>query len=131
MRMMFVPLACLAACAPNPDYGSGPYPIPPAAPAGETYRAIGTEPFWDLRIGSQLAFTDRGMGLAVVEPKPHPIHGFAGEIYQGRRLNVNITHVRCSDGMSDRTYPDTVQVRVDGREYRGCGAASTWFDSVD
>ena len=38
------------------------------------------------------------------------IIGFAGEIYQTPRINVNIVHAQCSDGMSDRTYPDKVQV---------------------
>ena len=55
---------------------------------------------------------------------PKVIHGFAGEIYQTRRINVNIVHKSCSDGMSDRTYPDTVQVTVDGTRYEGCGGAA-------
>ena len=49
------------------------------------------------------------------------ILGFAGEIYQTPRINVNIVHAQCSDGMSDRTYPDKVQVTVDGRRFNGCG----------
>ena len=41
---------------------------------------------------------------------------------------MNIVHRQCSDGMSDRTYPDTVHVRVDGRQrYRGCGAPIAYF----
>ena len=119
-------IALLAACTAYP-----PRPTLPAHEGAETYRAIGTEPFWDLRIGRELVFTDRGVGLTVVQPTPRPIHGFAGDIYQTPRIHVNINHIRCSDGMSDRSYPDTVQVRVDGREYRGCGAASRWFDQVD
>jgi uncharacterized membrane protein len=34
---------------------------------------------------------------------------------------VNIVHGTCSDGMSDRVYPDKVQVTVDGRQFTGCG----------
>jgi heat shock protein HslJ len=34
---------------------------------------------------------------------------------------VDITHVECSDGMSDRTYHDTVTVTLRGRTLRGCG----------
>jgi uncharacterized membrane protein len=34
---------------------------------------------------------------------------------------VNIVHGRCSDGMSDRAYPDKVQVTVDGRRFNVCG----------
>ena len=119
---------------PYPPYPQPGYPAPtppPAYPGAERYRAIGTEPFWDLRIGRDLVFTDRGTNLNVTQPAPQPIVGFAGEIYRTQRIEVNITHGECTDGMSDRTYPDTVHVRVDGRDYRGCGASSDWFDSVD
>ncbi len=94
------------------------------------YRAIGTEPFWDIAIGRDLVFTDRGNDFAVAEPAPVPIRGVAGETYRGRRLLVNIVHTRCSDGMSDRVYPDTVNVTVDGRPYRGCGAPTAFFSQI-
>ncbi len=104
------------------------YPSDPADPAKQgNYRAIGNEPFWDLTIGRDLVFTDRGTNFSVTEPTPPVRSGFAGEIYQGRRINVNIVHSRCSDGMSDRSYPDTVNVTVDGRAFRGCGANAAFF----
>ncbi len=111
---------------PYPPYPpTSPYPPPapyPTPPGAGDYRALGTEPFWDLTIGSRdMIFTDRGTGLTVSQPTPTPISGTAGPIYRTQRLEVNVTHTPCSDGMSDRTYPDTVQVRVDGRLYRGCG----------
>ena len=126
-----LPLIALALAACE-TYPPGPGYPPPGNPQGEaTYRAIGTEPFWDLEIGRDMVFTDRGNdNLRVVQPTPRPINGVAGEIYQTQRLNVNIVHSRCSDGMSDRTYPDTVQVRVDGREFRGCGAPIGFFSEV-
>jgi len=126
---------------PGPAYpGPGQYPQQgypqqgypqPGYPSGQAnYRAIGTEPFWDLDIGRELVFTDRGNNMQVVQQTPRPINGTAGEIYRTQRLEVNVVHSRCSDGMSDRTYPDTVQVRVDGREYRGCGAPSEFYSQV-
>ena len=122
----------LAACQtypPGPGYPPGS--PPPAYPGEATYRAIGTEPFWDLEIGRDMVFTDRGNNnFRVIERTPRPIVGVAGEIYQTPRLNVNIVHGRCSDGMSDRTYPDSVTVRVDGREFRGCGAPIAFFGEV-
>lgn len=142
MRMTFaLPLLALglAACQTypqGPGYpGQGPVgypePYPSGTPYGQaSYRAIGNEPFWDLEIGRDLIFTDRGNDVRVVQPTPRPISGFAGEIYQTQRLNVNIVHSRCSDGMSERTYPDTVTVRVDGRDYRGCGANIAFFSQV-
>jgi heat shock protein HslJ/uncharacterized membrane protein len=113
--------------------GPGQPTYPPANyPSGETsYRAIGTEPFWDLEIGRDLIFTDRGNNVSVSQPAPQPINGVAGETYQTPRLEVNIVHRQCSDGMSDRSYPDTVDVRVDGRQrYRGCGAPIAYYEQV-
>ena len=114
--------------APYPEpYPPQGYPVPPGA---NDYRASGTEPFWDLTIGRDITFNDRGTGLTVVQPTPQAINGVAGEIYRTQRLEVNITHSRCNDGMSDRTYPDTVQVYVDGRLYRGCGGAASASDPL-
>lgn len=112
------PLALLAAC-----YGPPP-PAPPITPnpPGGVYRAVGTEPFWDLTIDPrQMIFTDRGNNHRVAQPTPPVIVGIAGEIYRAQRLEVNIVHSQCSDGMSDRTYPDRVQVTADGRRFTGCG----------
>ena len=74
-----------------------------------------------------MVFTEANApGQRIAEPQPRAIHGFAGDIYQGRRINLNIVHgQRCSDGMSDRVYPDKVQVRVDDRSFEGCGGAPT------
>ena len=142
MRMIFValPLALgLAACqtTSSDPYGPQgypePYPAPYPGPPVEqgNYRAIGTEPFWDLAIGRNLVFTDRGSNIEVVQPTPAVQTSVAGEIYTTKRLRVNIVHAKCSDGMSDRTYPDTVQVYVDNRLYRGCGAPAAFFVEVD
>ena len=110
-------LALLAGCMQPPP----PPPITPNPP-GSTYRALGTEPFWDLTIDSrQMIFTDRGNNVSVAAATPRVIIGIAGEIYQTPRLSVNIVHAQCSDGMSDRTYPDKVQVTADGHHYEGCG----------
>lgn len=104
----------LAGCATLPS----PAPMPEAS-----YRAVGTEPFWVLKLdGRQMVFAEANSGIPVIEPQPRPIHGFAGDIYQGKRIGLNIVHgQRCSDGMSDRVYPDRVQVRIDGRSFEGCG----------
>jgi len=119
-------LLCLTAFAAlGGCEGYGPVPPPPPLtpnPPGGVYRAVGTEPFWDLTIDErQMVFTDRGNNVQVPQPTPRVIIGIAGEIYQTPRLNVNIVHAQCSDGMSDRTYPDKVQVTVDGKRFEGCG----------
>ena len=106
--------------------GCGAYPPPPPVtpnPPGGAYHAVGTEPFWDLTINeTQMVFTDRGTNESVTQPTPPVIVGIAGEIYTAPQLHVNIVHSgKCSDGMSDRTYPDKVQVDALGKRYEGCG----------
>jgi uncharacterized membrane protein len=93
--------------------------VPPAPSAA--YHAVGTEPFWNLAIDSRNIIFSRPDAQPVVQPRPQPITAFAGEIYRTQRIDVNIVHARCSDGMSDRVYPDKVQVTVDGTRYDGCG----------
>ncbi len=111
----FVPVLALALAA------CSTVPAPPAS--NDVYRALGTEPFWGLTIDQrEIVFTEANApGARVVQPTPRVIVGVAGEIYQTPRINVNIVHAACSDGMSDRTYPDKVQVRVDDRAFEGCG----------
>ncbi len=133
MISALVPVALgLAACqtAPYPPQPyQAPYPGPPVD-RGE-YRAIGTEPFWDLTLGTRMTFTNRGNNLSVSEMTPPAQNGVAGTMYSGRRIRVNVVRSRCSDGMSERKYPDTVQVYVDGKLYQGCGAPASFFLSVD
>ncbi len=105
----FAIIAGLGACAPLPG--------PPPAP----YHALGTEPFWNLLIDEHDVTFVQPDQQPIKQPTPAVIHGFAGEIYQTARINVNIVHGQCSDGMSDRVYPDKVQVTVDGKRFNGCG----------
>ena len=93
------------------------HPAPPPAP----YRALGTEPFWNLLIDERNLTFIQPEAAPILQPTPALIHGVAGEIYQTPRINVNIVHAQCSDGMSDRVYPYKVQVTVDGRRFDGCG----------
>ena len=108
----FLPLAMLpmvAACLPHP----------PPAPA--PYRAVGQAMNWTLLI-DDMHITWLVPGRApLTQPKPQVIVGIAGEIYQTERLNVNIVHQPCRESRSNRVYPDTVQVYVDGKQYTGCG----------
>ncbi len=111
--MKRLPILALIAVAA----GCAPLPPPAAAP----YHALGTEPFWNLLIDEHdITFVEPEQ-QPIKQPTPKVIVGFAGEIYQTPRINVNIVHGHCSDGMSDRVYPDKVQVTVDGRQFNGCG----------
>jgi len=101
--------AALAACMKVPG--------PPAPP----YHAVGNEPFWNLLIDEHDVTFAQPDAQPILQPTPKVIIGIAGEIYQTQRINVNIVHAVCSDGMSDRKYPDKVQVTVDGKRFEGCG----------
>ena len=132
--------ACVQPYGQRDPYGYDPYGYPPPpppqgqdpygydrSPASEAYRAVGTEPFWSLTLDARDMRFESANGLRVSEPTPRVQGGFAGDIYRGRRIVVNIVHRECSDGMSDRRYPDQVQVYVDGREYRGCGGPERMY----
>jgi uncharacterized membrane protein len=95
--------------------------VPPPPPHSAPYHALGTEPFWNLLIDEHDVTFTQPDAQPTRQRTPQVIHGIAGDIYQTPRINVNIVHVRCSDGMSDRVYPDKVQVTVDGRRFNGCG----------
>lgn len=100
--------------------------IPAGASAqsvAQPYHGLGTEPFWSVTLDGQTIRYEPASGPATTIPSPRPIVGFNGERYETRRLTVDITHVKCSDGMSDRTYPDTVVLTIGGRTLRGCGGA--------
>ena len=100
--------------------GAGCMPIPAAPPP--PYHALGTEPFWNLLIDEHNITFVEPEKAPLIQRTPAVINGFAGPIYQTARINVNIVkNQQCSDGMSDRVYPDKVQVTVDGRQFNGCG----------
>lgn len=106
----FAPMLILTACLSHP---------PPAAPP---YRATGTEPFWNVLIDPINITFIEPEAAPIIQRTPPVINGFAGPIYQTPRIGVNIVRgQQCSDGMSDRVYPDRVQVTVDGRRFEGCG----------
>ena len=108
--------------APEPPLGDEPTPSP--VPAG--YRAVGNEPGWTLTIGEkQLSYIGDYGEVRITQPKPEPLTGIAGETYRTPRLQVNIVHGNCSDGMSDYVYADTVQVTADGKRVEGCGGKRT------
>lgn len=92
--------------------------------APPVYRAGGTEPFWSLTIDGQRVRIEeperRPLVLTGVVRRPSPI----GTRYISRAIAITIVPQPCSDGMSDRRYPDTVTVRMGRRTLRGCGGTS-------
>lgn len=89
------------------------------------YEAVGTEPGWTLAIDRDLIRYVGDYGRTrVTASAPEPRPSFNGRRYVTDRIIVDITNVRCSDGMSDRVYPDKVTVTIGRRTVSGCGGAS-------
>ncbi len=95
--------------------------IPVTAQVSVPYKAVGTEPFWSATIDAREIVFQPMEGRPTRVTRPRPIVGINGELYRTPRLTLDITHVRCSDGMSDRSYRDTVRVTIGRQIYKGCG----------
>jgi len=126
---LIAPLALLAACGPSNDSTpSAPEPpadAPPLAPVADFARpinALGTEPFWALKI--------RPEGLSFSEPEQpdrnerNPGLTLEGDkaVWTGERIEATLTAGVCQDGMSDRSYPFVAIVKARGRMFNGCAA---------
>lgn len=93
-------------------------------------RALGNEPFWGVDIQS-----DRLIFEGVNRPREvasrgatRPANGaitITGRTDRGRDLAVTLIENVCSDGMSDRVYPLTVQVQIGSERLQGCAISST------
>ena len=91
----------------------------------ETLRFTGTEPFWggDVTGGSLTYSTPENQDGTAIEVERFAGRGglsFAGEL-DGQDFEMMVTELACSDGMSDRTYPFTVTLKIGEETRNGCG----------
>lgn len=94
-----------------------------AANPPTTYRAVGTEPFWNVAIdGRRLRLSEPGKPDVVLLAR-QPSATARGWRWRSAAITVETERRPCSDGMSDRRYPDRVTVTYRGRVLRGCGGA--------
>lgn len=86
----------------------------------ESYRALGTEPFWSITIANgQMRYEAPESGFSVPAPRGQELGD--GRLWETRRIRLQASNQECSDGMSDRTYSQAVRAQVDGRTLEGCG----------
>lgn len=125
-------LMALGACAQPAVDGAVPH-MPAITMAGvrldQPLSVMGTEPFWTIRItDGEMAMSRPEGGRPVARHQGVTLSGgkavMAGRDNQGQPVEVTLTPVDCSDGMSDRTYPLTASVRWGGLQLSGCAASS-------
>lgn len=124
----------LAACGEAP-MGASDEAAPPAdAPAsakGANYSgdidAIGTEPFWAVKIRSGSVALTRPDSPEVSNANPgvridgeQGVWDSSGVDEEKGRLVVRLTPGVCTDGMSDRVYRFYAEVWIDGETLKGC-----------
>ena len=119
------PATVAPASAPTPVQSQAPgQPAFAAIAADETIRFTGTEPFWGgtVRAGELVYSTPEnqdGETIAVRRFAGNNGLGFSG-VRNGAPFDMTITPGACSDGMSDRTYPFAVTLRLGEEQRNGC-----------
>ncbi len=94
-----------------------------------TFRAFGTEPFWEVAVdGTTLKYKDLGLEdqqertLTATKGGSADAPTYTGS-NQGTNFSLTITPGDCSDGMSDNTYPYKAEFRYGERALTGCASA--------
>ncbi len=108
---------------PSPVVASGEG-VFSAIGADETIRFTGTEPFWGGSVtGAELVYStpenQDGDKIAVRRFAGNNGLGFSGSL-NGGPFDMTVTPGSCSDGMSDRTYPFTVTLKLGEEQRSGC-----------
>jgi len=96
---------------------------------GVKFRATGNEPGWHLEVfvSNQILFVaDYGQSRylfsdAEAPSDPHAQNNVLQATNDKHRLELIMLGKTCMDSMSDQQFDSQVTVRLDDREYRGCG----------
>lgn len=133
MRIPLITLIlALGACSPHratsPDESATTHAFNGIGPA-ETVHFTGTEPFWggeakDGKLTWSTPENQPGTTFLVQRFAGNSGLGFSGML-EGKPFDMAVTKGRCSDGMSDRTYPFTATVRIGEEQRDGCA----WTDT--
>ncbi len=124
----FICAALLLASACTPTQQDG------VDPKGETFDAVaaeeavtlvGTEPFWSLKVeGGEGVWTtpdnQPGTRFTIKRFPGNGGLGFTGTL-DGQPLAATLTPGKCSDGMSDRSFPFVATIALGGETFEGCG----------
>lgn len=121
----------LAACgAPMGSSEEAPPPADAPVTFGPDYSgdfdALGTEPFWAVKVRAESVTLTRPDQPEVTTANPGVRADGEQGVWDGtageQRLVLRLTPGECSDGMSDRRYGYAAEVWIDGETLRGCAA---------
>ncbi|MCE3290775.1 MAG: hypothetical protein K0R83_2787 [Caulobacter sp.] len=101
----------------------------PAAPFRQDFTLLGTEPFWNLQV--------KGATMVLSQPDPIPtvtgtntvLTATSGKAVWTAQAGqtpfvATLTAESCSDGMSDRVYPYSAEVKAGDLVLKGCGVSA-------
>ncbi|MCR6661181.1 MAG: hypothetical protein NVV72_18350 [Asticcacaulis sp.] len=81
---------------------------------------VGTEPFWNILFGDgRLVFSSPDSHLGRTVSAPFILNKDGAE-WHDQDMDIYLTPVRCSDGMSDRSYPLKAVVHIGETVLKGC-----------
>jgi uncharacterized membrane protein len=94
----------------------------------EVLRFVGTEPFWGGKVShDSLVYTTPedqiGQSISIERFAGRGGLSFSGD-FDGAAFIMTVTPSQCSDGMSDRTYPFAVVLKIGDETRDGCA----WSD---
>lgn len=119
------PVAAPARPASSPATSS-PASSAPAPVAPADLHALGTEPFWNARIGAAgLTYStpeDQAGRKLPVERRDTAIGAVFSGTLNGQPLLLTVTKRICSDGMSDREYPFAAVLTIGTQRRMGCAS---------
>ena len=88
-------------------------------------KAVGTEPFWSADVDGRCVTystpeNQKGIRIWTKFTGTRETGEWSGSLGKDRFILATRPEAGCSDGMSDRTYPIAVTLKIGGDERRGC-----------
>jgi len=88
-------------------------------------KAVGTEPFWSADVDGRCVTystpeNQQGIRIWTRFSGTRETGEWSGSLGKDRFILATRPDAGCSDGMSDRTYPIAVRLKIGGDERRGC-----------
>jgi uncharacterized membrane protein len=129
-------LLLLAACNRTEEASSPPPPadtpsLPPPMAVSDfpgDFNAIGTEPFWGVEIRKEALTLTRPDSPPLALPNPGPAIENGRGVWKTEPFTLTLSASVCNDGMSDRTYPYTADLLLDGQPLQGCAGRPEMFN---